>query len=67
MNITEYYSFMFSCINTYGAVNIVIDAEDKIKAIEKFSQIYDHLFNSQWTIFQIDRKICHDGSEEKYL
>lgn len=63
----EYYSFMFSCINTYGVVNIVIDAEDKINAIEKFSQTYDHLFNSQWTIFQIDRKNCYDGNEEKYL
>lgn len=63
----EYYSFMFSCINTYGTVNIVIDAEDKIKAIEKFSQRYNHLFNAQWTIFQIDRKNCYDGDEEKYL
>lgn len=59
----NYYSYVFMC----KELNIQIEAEGKIQAIEKFSHEYKYLFNQQWTVLEINRTIKIDGTEEKYL
>lgn len=64
MECKNYYKFVFICINN---VNIEVECNSKMEAIEKFSKEYESLFNSNWNVYQINRKISLDDSEQLYL
>ena len=56
-------SYMFACNN--GA-NIIIEAEEKSKAIQIFEKEFSMLFNGDWKIFRITRRIDIDGKSIYY-
>ena len=51
-------SYMFACSN--GA-NIIVEAEEKSKAIQIFESDFTMLFHGDWKIFKITRRVNING------
>lgn len=59
----DYSCYMFAC----GNMNILVEAEDKTKAIEVFKYKYKTLFNDDWKIFKVQTLINMEYDKIHYL
>lgn len=62
-NCKDYESYMFACGNDF---NVVIEAENKIKAIEIFQEQFKMRFNEDWKVFRIITKVDIEGNFNRY-
>ena len=56
-------AYMFACANN---ANIVIEAEDKMNAIQVFQDQYSMLFLGDWNIYRITTRINSKGEYIRY-
>jgi hypothetical protein len=63
LNYKDFYKFLF----LFDTVKILIEAEDKTKAIEKLKEEFPKLFNKDFNIIRIDRELTIDNQENLYL
>lgn len=59
----KFESYMFSCSN---GMNIVIEAESKLKAIELFEHGFRASFNGDWKVFRVDTRLDIKGYYTRY-
>lgn len=59
----DFESYMFSCED---GCNVVIEAENKIKAIEIFQDQFKMRFLEDWKVFRITTRIDIEGNYNRY-
>ena len=65
MNIinNEFYSFVFICENDFS---VVIEAETKGKAIQKFEHEFIQKFEENWQVYRVNNRIDIEGVHNLY-
>lgn len=56
-------SYMFNCNNN---ANIIIEATDKIVAIQIFEREFTTLFQGDWKVYRITTRVTNSGEYIRY-